>query len=85
MLIFLPFGCWQIKEIDDNLPFDVEDIVDKDVNNITVMKIVEEAAAVDTDSLTNSQIVSAVPSEKRAIMVEVGTFAVVCFYNPCIF
>ncbi|KAI3459829.1 hypothetical protein Pfo_016492 [Paulownia fortunei] len=58
----------KIKEMDENLPFDMEDIVNKDVNNITVMKLVEENAALESDSFTTSQIFSTVTSEKQAIV-----------------
>ncbi|KAL7128048.1 hypothetical protein ABFS83_14G290100 [Erythranthe nasuta] len=57
-----------IKEIDDNLPFDLEDLVSTNVNNTTIRKLVEEAAVLESDSLTNSQIVSAVSSENQAML-----------------
>ncbi|KAL0432894.1 UNVERIFIED_CONTAM: Something about silencing protein 10 [Sesamum latifolium] len=57
----------KIKEMDENLPFDMEDIVNKDVNNATVAKLVEETAALKSDSFTDTQMNSTVSSDKQAI------------------
>ncbi|KAK6118637.1 hypothetical protein DH2020_047629 [Rehmannia glutinosa] len=58
----------KVKEMDEKLPFDMEDIVNKDVNNMTIMKLVEENVALESDSFTNSQVFSTVSSEKQAIV-----------------
>ncbi|KAK6116760.1 hypothetical protein DH2020_049493 [Rehmannia glutinosa] len=58
----------KVKEMDEKLPFDVEDIVNKDVNNMTIMKLVEENAALESDSFTNSQVFPTISSEKQAIV-----------------
>ncbi|KAL0290156.1 UNVERIFIED_CONTAM: Something about silencing protein 10 [Sesamum calycinum] len=57
----------KIKEMDENLPFDMEDIVNKNVNNATVAKLVEETAALKADSFTDTQMNSTVLSDKQAI------------------
>lgn len=36
--------------MDDNLPFDVEEILGKEVNNAATVKLVENTAAVESDS-----------------------------------
>lgn len=58
--------------MDDNLPFDMKDIVKKDVNNAAVLKLVEKTAPIESDSFNNSQINPTAPSTKQA-KVEVGT------------
>ncbi|KAK4422026.1 Something about silencing protein 10 [Sesamum alatum] len=58
----------KMKEMDENLPFDVEDIVKQDVNNATVAKLVEEVAALKSDSFRDTQMFSTESSEKQAIV-----------------
>lgn len=57
----------KIKEMDENLPFGMEDIVNKDVNNATAAKLVEETAALKSDSFIDTQMNSTVSSDKLAI------------------
>lgn len=56
----------KIKEMDDNLSFDVEDILKKDLNNAAVVKSVEKTAAVESDSLNSNQILPMVTSAVHA-------------------
>lgn len=58
--------------MDDNLSFDVEDILKKDLNNAAVVKSVEKTAAVESDSLNSNQILPMVTSAVHAT-VEVGS------------
>ncbi|KAL3621642.1 hypothetical protein CASFOL_036554 [Castilleja foliolosa] len=61
----------KVKEMDEKLPFDVEDILNKDVmNNVTVMKLVEEDAVLKSDTFTNGQMLSKAPSGKQEALVE---------------
>ncbi|KAG8375894.1 hypothetical protein BUALT_Bualt09G0006600 [Buddleja alternifolia] len=63
----------KIKEMDENLHFDMEDFVNKDVIDVTDMKLAEETAALESDSFTNSQIFSTISSEKQAMVQRNGT------------
>lgn len=58
--------------MDDNLSFDVEDILKKDLNNAAVVKSVEKTAAVESDSLNRNQMLPMVTSAVQAT-VEVGS------------
>ncbi|GFP97294.1 something about silencing protein 10 [Phtheirospermum japonicum] len=61
----------KVKEIDEKLPFDIEDIVNKDVmNNVTVMNLVEENAVLKSDCFTNGEMLSMAPSGKQEALVE---------------
>ncbi|KAL2506202.1 Sas10/U3 ribonucleoprotein (Utp) family protein [Abeliophyllum distichum] len=56
----------KMKELDENLPFDLEDIENKIVSAETVTKVVGEAAALEFDTVTKDQKVALVSSEKHA-------------------
>ncbi|KAK4490707.1 hypothetical protein RD792_001406, partial [Penstemon davidsonii] len=57
----------KMKEMDENLPFDVEEFVKKDVGSESIMKLVEESAALESDSLTNGQMVSKSSAQNQII------------------
>ncbi|XP_022878927.1 something about silencing protein 10 [Olea europaea var. sylvestris] len=55
----------KIKELDENLPFDLEDIVNKIASTETVTKVVGDTAVPESDPLTKGRL-SLVSSEKHA-------------------
>lgn len=59
--------------MDDNLPFDMEEILRKEVNKAAAVKLVEETSAVESDSLNNSQMYPMVASTEQET-IEVGSF-----------
>ncbi|KAL6573444.1 hypothetical protein OROHE_001903 [Orobanche hederae] len=58
----------KVKEMDEKLIFDVEDTVNNDLNNTTVMELAEENAVLGSDSLANNQIFSTVSSKRQALL-----------------
>lgn len=72
-IVNLFFLFWQVKEMDDNLPFDMEEILRKEVNKAAAVKLVEETSAVESDSLNNSQMYPMVASTEQET-IEVGSF-----------
>lgn len=59
--------------MDDNLPFDMEEILRNEVNKAAAVKLVEETAALESDSLNNSQMYTMVTSTEQGTL-EVGSF-----------
>lgn len=57
--------------MDDNLPFDLEDILNKDVNNRSGLKLTEKSTPIESNSLDNCQMHPTVSSPKQPT-VEVG-------------
>ncbi|XP_073147871.1 protein THALLO isoform X2 [Henckelia pumila] len=57
----------KMKELDENLPSDLEDIVDKHVNHAAVMNLAEEAGAKEVDSFNKAVITSTMSSVKHAM------------------
>ncbi|KAL6578177.1 hypothetical protein OROMI_010505 [Orobanche minor] len=58
----------KVKEMDEKLIFDVEDTVNNDLNNTTVMELAEENAVLGSDSFANNQIFSTVSSKRQALL-----------------
>ncbi|KAG6408427.1 hypothetical protein SASPL_131438 [Salvia splendens] len=56
----------KIKTIDDNLSFDMEEILNKEVNGAGAVKLVEQTAPVESDSFENSEMCSIVASAEQA-------------------
>ncbi|XP_073280576.1 protein THALLO [Primulina huaijiensis] len=59
----------KMKELDENLPFDVEDIVSKHVNHAAALNLAEETGAAHADSFNKVVIASTMSSLKHAIVV----------------
>ncbi|KAL8507623.1 hypothetical protein ACS0TY_018238 [Phlomoides rotata] len=55
----------KIREMDDNLPFDMEDILNKNVNNTSVLKLVEKTTPIESNSLNNNQMHPTLSSTKQ--------------------
>ncbi|KAL2529928.1 Sas10/U3 ribonucleoprotein (Utp) family protein [Forsythia ovata] len=60
----------KVKELDENLPFDLEDIENKIVSAETVTKLVGEAAALEFDTVTKDQKVAS--SKVGPALIEVN-------------
>ncbi|KAL1557218.1 something about silencing protein 10-like [Salvia divinorum] len=56
----------KIKTIDDNLSFDMEEILKKEVNGAAAVKLVEKTVPVESDSFNNSELCSIVASVEQA-------------------
>ena len=62
---------WQIKNIDDNLSFDMEETLKKEVNSAAAVKLMDKAVPVESNS--NNEMCAIVSSAEQA-KVEVGSF-----------
>lgn len=58
----------KMKKLDDNLPFDMEDIVSKHVNHVAALNLAKETGATDADSFDKAVITSTMASVKHAIV-----------------
>ncbi|KAL1561398.1 something about silencing protein 10 [Salvia divinorum] len=56
----------KIKNIDDNLSFDMEEALKKEVNSAAAVKLMEKAAPVESDSFNNSEMCAIIPSAEQA-------------------
>lgn len=55
----------QIREIDDNLPFDLEDILNKDVNNTSLLQLGQNTTPIESNSLDTCQMHPTLSSTKQ--------------------